>query len=248
MQNNTITFQLATHFLSRTALRIESLLDIIKQACSESHPAIHRYALKNLIEIIELIEKPELKSRFLKELMRIEYVLSRAKTTINADLIEKLSKQIYMLSNVSGLFGQSINDSLFLKSIRQIYHVNSKDCEFNSPQLLMWLDLPVEKRQKEFQSWLETLSDLQLTVDLYLSLLRETTYYTRITTENGFYQYSLPPKVTCHLIGCKLDKSHQLMPRLQVGYHGLTIRLFDLFSLKEAKSSSIEMDLAICQL
>lgn len=248
MPNNTITFQLATHMLSRTALRIESLIDIIRQGSDESNKALHLYAIKNIVELIEFIEKPELKSRFLKELMRIEYVLSKAQTSISSKLMDDLKTQVHALSHTSGSFSHSLNASLFLRTVRQIYHSASKDCEFHSPHLQMWLDLPFEKRQKELNNWLNMLGDLEQTVSIYLSLLRETSFYTRINTQNGFYQYHLPPKATCHLIGCKINKTLNLVPKLQVGYHGLTIRLYDLFTQQEAKDASIEMDIAICQL
>ncbi|WP_038838362.1 cell division protein ZapD, partial [Legionella pneumophila] len=75
MHDHMITFQLATHFLSRIALRLEYLFKTINEACNESHEVIHRFALKNIIEIAEIVEKPELKSRFIKELIRIEHVL-----------------------------------------------------------------------------------------------------------------------------------------------------------------------------
>ncbi len=64
MSQDTITFQLATHYLPKIALRLECLFLTIEQACEESHAVIHHYALKNIIEIIKLVEKPELKSRF----------------------------------------------------------------------------------------------------------------------------------------------------------------------------------------
>lgn len=64
MFENTITFQLATHFLPKIALRLECLYQTIQQACEETHPVIHHYALKNIIEIIKLVEKPELKAVF----------------------------------------------------------------------------------------------------------------------------------------------------------------------------------------
>lgn len=248
MQTNTITFQLATHFLSRIALRIECLLGVVRQACEESHEAIHRYALKNLVEITEIIEKPELKSRFLKELMRIEYVLGKSNTSINNNLIEHLSHQIYLLNHVPGPFGEEVSKQHFLKSVRQLQQPNSKECEFNSPQLIMWLDLEPKKRQNEFKIWLELLADLEQTVNIYLSLLRSTTFYSSITAINGYYQYSLPPKIPCHLIQLQIDKSLKLIPKLQIGHHGLTIRLYELSSLKEAKHCSIDMDIAICQL
>jgi len=248
MQSNIITFQIATHFLSRIALRIECILDIIQQACYESHQVIHRYALKNLIDLLEIIEKPELKSRFLKELMRIEYVLTKSNSFVNNNLVNHLAKQIHVLSHTTGSFSRNINELSFLKSIRQIYQPNSKDCEFNSPQLLMWLDLPFDKRQQEFAEWIDALTDLGKTVHIYLSLLRSTTFTSHICTKNGYYQYSLPPKIPCHLILLRIDKTLNIIPKLQVGHHGLTIRLYDLLSLNEIQNQTVEMELSISQL
>src|SRR5258708_35744265 len=94
MYDETITFELATHFLPKIALRLESLYQTIKQACEETHPVIHHYALKNLIEIMSLIEKPELRSRFLKELIRIEHALIRAETNLSRELLGPLHIQI----------------------------------------------------------------------------------------------------------------------------------------------------------
>ena len=51
MGDDTIIFQLATHYLPKIALRLECLFLTIEQACEESHPVIHHYALKNIIEI-----------------------------------------------------------------------------------------------------------------------------------------------------------------------------------------------------
>ena len=53
MQHDSIIFQLATHYLPRIALRLERLFLAIQQACEETHPIIHHYALKNIIEIIK---------------------------------------------------------------------------------------------------------------------------------------------------------------------------------------------------
>jgi len=77
MSNTIITFELATHHLSRIALTIEQMYQTIEEASKETHPLIHRYALDNLADLLVIVEKPELKSRFLKELVRIEHQLSK---------------------------------------------------------------------------------------------------------------------------------------------------------------------------
>ena len=248
MQNNTITFQLATHYLSRIALRLEFLFKIINQACTESHDVIHRFALKNIIEIVELIEKPELKSRFIKELIRIEHVLNKSDLLNNPALYDKLAKQIHYLNHVPGRFSDSIHKDEFLKRLIQIHHHNTNECEFNSPHLVLWFDSDPLVRQESIKQWVSCLSDLEETVSIYLSLLREATEYIPIQAENGFYQHGVSPKSINHLILLKIDKSLGITPKLQLGHHNLTIRLYEMPTSHEVRDKSIPMEIAFCQL
>ena len=248
MYKNNITFQLATHFLSRIALRLEFLFKTINQACNESHEVIHRYALKSIIELMNIIEKPELKSRFIKELIRIEHVLKKHNPANSMQLLDELETQIHILNDVPGRFSQLIHEDVFLKTLRQILHPNTPECEFNSPYLVLWFDLDPLTRQKMINQWLHCLKDLESTVIIYLSLLRDMTEYNSIKAHNGFYQHSFAPKTVNHLILLKMDKSLRVTPQLQLGHNNLTIRLYDSASTLAIHDRTIDMEIAFCQI
>lgn len=248
MHDHMITFQLATHFLSRIALRLEYLFKTINEACNESHEVIHRFALKNIIEIVEIVEKPELKSRFIKELIRIEHVLKKANLLNHSELFDDLETQIHVLNHVPGRFSNKIHDDEFLKTLRQIHHPNTKECEFNSPHLVLWFDSDPLMRQKTISQWVSCLKDLEDTVKIYLSLLRGVTQYTPIRANNGFYQHSLLPKSLNHLILLRIDKKLKMIPKIQLGHHSLTIRLYELVTGQEIRDKTIEMEIAFCQI
>ncbi|MFA5960275.1 MAG: cell division protein ZapD [Tatlockia sp.] len=248
MCEDTITFELATHFLPKIALRLECLYQAINQACEESHAIIHHYALKNAIEIIKLIEKPELKSRFLKELMRIEHVLNKTKLIVSQELCEQLYNQIHVLTHVVGRFGENIHHDAFLQSIKLSQPVLSNDCEVYSPQLLLWLESTPAIRQRDLALWLNNLRTLYTTVHLYLSLIRETAKFAQIEKFNGFYQHPLPPKISCHLILLKINKSFGVVPRMQLGHQSLVLRLCEISTMREIRETDARLDLALCQL
>lgn len=248
MLQDTITFQLATHFLPKIALRLEYLHATIKDGCEETHSVIHHYALKNVIEIIKLIEKPELKSRFLKELMRIEHALNKANTVISESLYTGLYTQIQMLTHVVGRFGGDLHNNPFLQSIRVSQSTQNNDCEMYSPQLLLWLESDPKIRQADLERWLKNLNELHSTVQLYLSLLRDTAQFDKIATFNGFYQRSLPPRTSCHLILLRIEKSFGIVPRMQLGHYGLSLRLCEISTMREVRETKAELDLALCQL
>ncbi len=248
MRGETITFQLATHYLPRIALRLEDLFLTIEQACHETHPVIHHYALKNIIEITKLIEKPELKSRFLKEFMRIEHALNKSQAVISDALYADLFVQIQRLNQVAGRFGESIHNDPFLQSIRATQATSQNDCELHSPQLLLWLENGPRHRQQDLATWLKSLRTLYDTAIVYLSLLRGTAEFDKINMHKGFYQRSLPSRTSCHLILLRMDKSSGIVPRMQLGHHGFSLRLCDANSMHEISPTDMKIDLAICQL
>lgn len=248
MHDETIVFQLAVHYLPKIALRLECLFLTVEQACEETHPVIHHYALKNIIEIIKLIEKPELKSRFLKEFMRIEHALNKSQTMVSNALYADLFVQIQHLSHVAGRFGESIHNNTFLQSIRLTQTASQSDFELHSPQLLLWLESAPSKRQQDLNEWLKQLRTLHHTVTVYLALLRDTAEFDIIDMYNGFYQRSLPSRTSCHLILLRMDKNCGIIPKMQLGHHGLSLRLCEASSMNEIYRTNTTVDLAICQL
>ncbi|MBA2652235.1 MAG: cell division protein ZapD [Tatlockia sp.] len=248
MYDETIIFELATHFLPKIALRLECLYQTIDQSCEETHPVIHHYALKNLIEIMGLVERPELKSRFLKELMRIEHALIKTSGKISIELFSRLHIQIQVLTHVVGRFGENIHLDPFLQSIRQAQLTQLYDCEMHCPQLLLWLESGPTLRQRDLTEWLTSLKALYTTVSLYLALLRDRAEFNMIEMLNGFYQRPLPPKTSCHLVLLRINKTFGIVPRMQLGHHGLSLRLCDLSTMQEIRETEATMDLAICQL
>lgn len=248
MHHDTMTFQLATHYLSRIAIRLECLYETIYQASEETHPVIHHNALNNILEILQIIVKPELKSRFLKELMRIEHAVNKHNITLSTELCSSLHNHIQRLSQMVGLFGEGIQQDTFLQIFKVTFAGNNTECEMYSPQLLFWLESSPSQRQQDLLLWLSHLHGLYSTVNFYLKLLRSTADFQCIVLYNGFYQRAFSPNTSCQLIMLRISKSFGLIPRMQIGHHGLNLRLCEAHSLREIKETEAKFDLAICQL
>ncbi len=249
MHNDTIIFQLATHYLPKVSLCIEKLMQTIEEASLEKHPVIHHYALNNIFEIMKLIEKPELKSRFLKEFLRIEHGLNKSLITLSNKAFAKLFVQIQVLSHMSGRFGENIHLDPFLQSMRLVQSSHSIDGELYSPQLLFWLENKPEVRQADLERWLKQLKNLNDTVSAYLSLFREAASFETIVLNNGFYQCPLPARTTsCLLIMLRMKKNSLLVPKMQAGHHGFSLRLCEASSMREVTYQETSLDLSICQL
>ncbi len=248
MSKQQLHFKVPTNFLSRSALRIEHLIAILKQASQAKDALIHRCAIKSLVDLMDIIEKPELKSRFLKEFIRVEYLLEKSHSVIEPRLVESLRHQIQYLNQFGGTFSQDLAQDPFLKDIKQIFQPGSKDCEFSSPQLQLWIDNPPDQRQKSFSNWYESLNDLEQAVSLYFDLLYATGFEDQIIAEDGYCHYSLSSKSHCHLLILTIHSTQKILPKIQLGHHGISLRLFDFHSMAAIKDSSIAIDILVCQI
>jgi cell division protein ZapD len=248
MREHTIIFQLPTHFLPKIALRLEYLFSTMKQACEEDHPIIHNSALQNLTEILQLIQKPELKSRFLKELMRIEHITNKSNDIISPDLYARLYTQIQVLTQLVGRFGEGLQQDPLIQSTRASQSASINDCDIQPPQLVMWLQSAPETRKANLRLWLTALSPLHNTVQVYLNILRYSAKFHQIDLFNGFYQCQLPSKSYCHLILLRMNNEIGIFPQMQLGHHGLSLRLFEINTNKEVRDCSAQFEIAICQI
>ncbi len=250
MACDTITFQLGTHYLSRVALHVERLLFTIYAASHEQHPVIHHAALNDLFELIKLTEKPELKGRFLQEFMRLEHALNKTTRPIHPDSHAALAQQIQTLNQLVGQFGGDIHRDPFLHATGVSLHAHSTEGEPYAPQLLFWLESSASIRQADLTHWLSQFELLKNAIRMYLSLLRDTAEFKTITPENGFYQCPLPhnQKTTCHLILVRIQKETGQIPKLQIGHHGLSLRICEAKSMQDVHTESIPVELSICEL
>jgi cell division protein ZapD len=248
MLSDPIIFQFAMQYLPKKALHLECLFKTIQTSCAVIHPVIHHYALNNILSMIKLCEKPELKGRFLKELIRIDHVLHKSNTTIPDSLYAKLFVQIQVLSHLAGRFGGDIHNNNFLQSLQFTQINRHGEGELYPPQLLLWLENSASQRQNDLIIWSKQLQPLSDTINIYLSILREISPFERIKLVHGYYQGPLHAHLTPQLVSIRLEKAYAIVPNIQFGHHGLTLRLTDAHSMREVHQGEIDVDLAICQL
>ena len=248
MQNDMMTIELSTHYLPKVALKLESLINSIIDAQRETHPVIHQHALQSCNEVLTIVEKPELKSRFLKEFLRIEHLLNRSHTKINNDLYDSLFQQIQCLSHMNQNFASALSEDLFLTATRLNQSTSSQTLSDFCPQLQFWIEVNPTVRQEMIEKWLDAFHPLYKTVSTYLTILRQSALFTSIKLDRGFYQQALPPAHNCHLIAVKLDKLYGAIPKINLGHFGLSIRLFHVETMCELRDEQVEIELALCQM
>ena len=148
----------------RTWLRIEFLL---KQLNLHSHFDQNNALLffHALSELLEIIERNDVKSELIKE---IETQKNRLLSWVNIDgvdqellnnLINQFDAYLVKFNSVMRL-GQALKDDRFITAIRQRLMIPGGCCSFDLPSFYLWLEQLQEKRDRQVQNWLQHLAIL----------------------------------------------------------------------------------------
>ncbi len=85
-------------------------------------------------------------------------------------------------------YGQSLKEDRFLSAIRQRFNLPGGSCCFDLPALHYRLHLPLYRKMRDAQQWMQTVTPLSNALKLWLKLTRETGHYRSRMASNGFYQ------------------------------------------------------------
>lgn len=228
-----IVYEQPANELLRVCLRLESLFAEIDEYTNIATKTSNKLILENIIEIINVLDRPDLKSAFQKELARQLQNLQRLQELQFIDhqmlnkLIVTLEQLITKLEDQNGKFAQTIRDNEFLTPIRN--HMNNPGGAtlFDNPAYLYWLNLNQEKRAHDIAQWLHTVQNVKEIMELLLRLVRESSMPEFKTAEQGFYQKTLDCKAPCQLIRVSIPTDILAYPEINVGRQRVIIHFYE---------------------
>ena len=252
----TIIYEQPLNEHTRVCLRLEKLfqqLAYFKQEITDWN--IHA-CLSTMINIINMIDRPDLKSKLTHELKRHHHNLERLKNIPNIDhekldtICCDLSLVIEKLYTINGKLGQSLRDNEFINTTRQ-YILNSNIiCSFDMPAYHYWINQSTEQQQYDLSNWMKSLETTKEAISILLHLIRQSNKTTSITAHKGFYQDNLDAQNTCQLIRVALPKEALLFPEISAGKHRFSIKFYHTAMNNRPKASekNILFDLMLCTL
>lgn len=247
MQTQEIIYHHSPQFLPKISMKLENLLATIHEARQDSHPIMHHYALKNLVEILKIIEKPELKSRLTKEFMRLTYVLNKNNDFQKNALWERFITKSEELQIQSFRFCHQLQQDSFLQSLRLRSNDQWQDCELQPPLLYRWLHQKSSYRQDALTLWTEDLKNLEEVISLYLATLRELTIYDHVEIEQSFYHKPISSTPSCQLVIVKINSQIPVIPKFQVGSHSVSIHFANILDEK-TKTPNFNLEIGMVRI
>lgn len=242
--------------LVRVSLRLELLFKRLNQALSGHDTRYYRDDLTTLCQLLTLIERPDLKSKWAKEFNRIQENFSRLQTLPGVDTqalsqcVQKVASVSDYLQQQTGKFAQSLQDNPFLSSAKQHLVMPGGGSSFDFPAFHHWLHTQRAQPDDHLQAWISALNPVKDIVALHLALIRESGSFKSAVAESGFFQLPLEANLPCQLVRVRLLETQPTFPEISVGKHRASIRFLtsDKCNRPTQAQTDIPFELMVCYL
>jgi len=231
MDEHCIIYEQPLNELIRVSLRLEYLFKRIDACLAASDIEQHTQELVGLlIDVLNLLDRPDLKSKFTKEFNRLIADFSHyhanphiSKETLD-DILRQLKDLLQSLHNIQGKIAQTLRDNEFLANARQNMSSPGGDSCVDAPEFYYWLNQPTEIQLEHIQNWLNEFKIIRSAVGLLLDVVRKSAESYQLIAQEGFYCETLDAKTPCQLIQVAIPANAKLFPEISAGRHRMSIR------------------------
>ncbi len=230
----------------RTFLRLEFLF---RQAAHRLRGASvwdSRTTLANLMDILSVLTRTDMKTELLKELERHQSGLARLREMEGVDqtrlesILGELTVHQQRLHTSKVALGHPLRNNEFLTTIRQRSNVAGGTSDVDLPGYHLWLQNDAPSRIEQLSTWYASLDEVRLPVELLLGLVRESSRVHKQHAVGGFYQQPLDSGASYQLIRVALPAGTPYFAEISGGRHRFSVRF--LQALDNARPRQIGED------
>lgn len=230
MIDNVTIYEQPLNELIRACLRLEQLFFQVDHFISDTSVFGTRNIIVNIINILQLLDRPDLKAKLAKELSHQMHLLMPLANTPEIDqhklneILKQLDEYSRCFIDSSGKIGQNLRDIELLNNLRLHLATPGGGCSFDIPIYHYWLQQPANKRLVTINTWLAEFSNIRQANSLILQLIREESKIHQKTAINGFHQELLDPQINLRLLRVAVPTNIAAYPEISLGRHFLSIR------------------------
>lgn len=240
----------------RTLLRVEDLFGKFLHNVALDHELSHHCALMTLFQILDVVDRAELKLDLLQELDRQKSAMAHLKgnpAISNESLdafVAEIDKVTLAMRAEQTKLGQSLRANEWLMSIKQRASIPGGVCEFDVPSYHYWLGLGNARRRCDFDTWIAPLMPMYQAVNIVLQVLRGSGVTSNASADGGDYQQMLAGAKPAQMIRVEVDNDLKCFPEVSANKYAINIRFHHLDGVKrQVKSeSNIKFSLTLCNL
>jgi cell division protein ZapD len=240
----------------RTLLRLEDLFAKIFHYLESEHELDHHCALISIFQVLDVIDRAELKTDLLQELDRQKSVMDnlRGNPAIAEDVLNEVIGEIEQttrtLRTTPGKIGQVLRDNEWLMSIKQRAVIPGGVCEFDVPSYHYWLGLSAEKRKQDLEDWLNHLTPLHDGLRIILHILRGSGVPTQLVAQQGTFQQMLGGAKPAQMLRIQVADDLPCFPEVSANKYAINIRFNALEGVQKPKQCErdVSFELTLCNL
>lgn len=228
----TIIYEQPLNEVIRACLRLEQLFQQIDHQLNDTSILGTRNVISFIINVLHLLDRPDLKAKLAKELTHHLANLSRYGNMpeIDTKKLNALTQQLEELSRSlidnSGKIAHRLRDVELLNTLRMHLASPGGGCSFDIPLFHYWLHQSVNKRHETIQNWLAEFTEIKSASALVLDLVRKSARTEDKMAVHGFHQELLDPQANLRMIRIILTPEIPAYPEMSVGRHFLSVRYF----------------------
>jgi cell division protein ZapD len=228
----------------RTLLRVEDLFAKLLHNIEAGHEHHHHCALITLLQILDVVDRSELKLDLLQELERQKVAMSAlvGNPAIAANTLNKILSEIDQaaegLRAETTKLGQSLRANEWLMGIKQRAGIPGGVCEFDVPSYHYWL------------GWLKPLLPMHAAIGIILRILRGSGVSSKLVAGNGAYQQMLAGAKPAQMLRVVLDDELTCFPEVSANKYAINIRFNQLDDGQKLQKyeQDVSFSLILCNL
>ena len=221
----TIVYEHPLNERMRLFLRLEYLFQQADYFASNTSTWDCKNYCFNLIEIMNLLERNDVRKEVTKELEKqIKYLKSlQESTTIDlaalTATISQLSSQLEAINSKTWKLTKKLREDELLRLVHKRSFLINTACGFDAPSLYFWLNKPQEIRQNRIETWQNELSVTRESINVLLTIIRQSALFEDKTALAGVYQQILETNQPCQMIRITLPQDPQSYPEISANKH-----------------------------
>lgn len=232
----------------RTWLRIEFLIQQMSFHLPISEHATALHFFRNVGDLLDVIERGDVRTELLKELERQQRKLQGWAEVpgVDRNRIDSIHLQLKQSSSIlmaAPRVGQFLREDRLIGLVRQRLSIPGGCCSFDLPTLHIWLHMPQEQRDAQVKNWMGSLEPMNQALTLILDLVRNSAPFRKQTSLNGFYQDNGDD---ADLLRLQLSLGDQLYPQISGHKSRFAIRFMPLDSENGSVPERLDFELACC--
>lgn len=212
-------------------------------------------SLMVLLEIINSIEKNDIKNEITKELERNIGTLNNltdapaVNSTRLQQTLDELHTHLYAMQNINGKILRPLREEDLLNAIRQRTPLGSSINCCEIPSFYYWINKSGTYRQQQLQKWFEEIRPISGAITMLLNLSRDSATFDTKIAENGFFQKSLSTPQACQMVRIEIPADSQYFPETSGSKHRISVRFLTYENTHQRPiqvASDVEFAMSCC--